>query len=149
MACSNAVEHLNGDDETAATGMDMVGAALKRGQLTDAVRHLLTEAGHPLTTNDIVEKLKQLGWVPMDEHLDPAQLRVSTRLANRLVEQEFAEQTNEGSPTRKRESLGADKALRLISSLKETDEKTRSRRQDAPEGKRHGTGTPRKTLSVR
>lgn len=103
------------------------------------MRHLLTEAGHPLTTNDIVEKLKQLGF-PMDEHSNPA--ATVNAIGNRLVEQEFAEQAKVSD---KKGKAWVRVKRGLMSGLKEADEKTRNRKQDAPEIKAHGrrAGTPR------
>jgi hypothetical protein len=103
-------------EDESMTGMEMVGAALKRGRLTDAVRHLLTEAGQALTTNDIVTELKRLGF-PMDEHANPA--ATVNAIGNRLVEQGFAE---ESKHTGKKGKAWVRVKQDIISDLKRAEE---------------------------
>jgi hypothetical protein len=74
------------DDSTLP--LELVGAALKRGRLTDAIRHILTEAQGPLGTKEIVLELRKLGF-PMEEHTNP-QATVNA-IGNRLVQQKFAD----------------------------------------------------------
>jgi hypothetical protein len=117
---------LHRDDEP-MTGMDMVGAALKRGRLTDAVRHLLTESGQPLTTKDLVTELRRLGF-PMEDHTNPA--ATVNSIGNRLVEQGFAVEAQRSGKKGKawvRKKADND----LISDLRKAAEQSRIRNQDA------------------
>ena len=124
---------LHRDDEP-MTGMDMVGAALKRGRLTDAVRHLLTESGQPLTTKDLVTELRRLGF-PMEDHTNPA--ATVNAIGNRLVEQGFAVEA-ERSGKKGKAWVRVKKADNdLISDLRKADEQSRTRNQDATATKAH------------
>lgn len=126
----------HGDD---VTGLEMVGAALRRGRLTDAIRQILTEAQGPLGTNDIVTELRKLGF-PMEKHTNPA--ATVNAIGNRLVEQKFARVSER--PGAKGKAWIRAKAD-LISALKETDERTRKRTDDVTPTK----AKPRKPRVVR
>lgn len=137
--------NLHADDEP-MTGMDMVGAALKRGRLTDAVRHLLTESGHALTTNDIVRELQRLGF-PMDDHTNPA--ATVNAIGNRLVEQGFAKEAiRSGHKGKAWVRLTQDK-LDMIASLRKMHEESHTVSQNATATKPRGQieVTKRKVLS--
>jgi hypothetical protein len=112
------------------TGMEMVGAALRRGRLTDAIRQILTEAQGPLGTNEIVSELRRLGF-PMEKHTNPA--ATVNAIGNRLIKQAFARVSKR--PGKKGKAWERVRKTDLIASLKETDERTRTRLHDATASK--------------